>query len=141
VSRSFQDGPAVLRSAEHVEAQDLFSFLEKYQPMLGLLSAVDLDFLKCQGNPGVGRFRRKRAVIYFQYLRELCRDLRALPLWDAPRDAEAFIKLDKAAWMMQKMLVKLALEGALYYIGIPRRDTGLVRRWFESLDNLLSAVA
>ena len=100
-----------------------------------------MAWLSHQQYSDLGRFRRERAIIYFQYLGELCRDLRALPLWTAPNDPEAFIEMDKASWMIQKMLVKLALEGALYYIGIRRRDRGLVERFFQKLGNLLSAAA
>lgn len=124
-----------------MEAQDLSSFLQQYRPMLRLLSGADLVWLSQEQYSDLGHFRRERAAIYFQYLGELCRDLRALPLWAAPDDPEAFIELDKASWTMQKMLVKLALEGVLYYIGIPRRDSGLVERCFEKLGSLLSAAA
>jgi hypothetical protein len=124
-----------------MEAQDLSSFLEKYRPMLRLLSGADLAWLSQRQYSDLGHFRRERATIYFQYLGELCRDLRALPLWMAPNDPEAFIEMDKASWMIQKMLVKLALEGALYYLGIRRRDSRLVERCFEKLGNLLSAAA
>ncbi|HXA65007.1 MAG TPA: hypothetical protein VNV82_07640 [Bryobacteraceae bacterium] len=126
---------------ESIGTPNLSSFLEQYRPMLKLLSAADVNFLSRQQYSHVGHFRRERAAIYFQYLGELCRDLRALPLWMAPNDGEAFIELDKASWLMQKMLVKLALEGVLYYIGIPRRDSGRVQRCFERLGSLLSAAA
>ena len=126
---------------ESIGTQDLSSFLDQYRPMLKLLSAADVTFLKHQQYSDVGHFRRERAAIYFQYLGELSRDLRALPLWVAPNDGEAFIELDKASWLVQKMLVTLALEGVLYYIGFPRRDSGQVQRCFERLGRLLSAAA
>ena len=128
-------------SPEPVGTQDFSSFLEQYRPMLRLLSGPDLGWLSHEQYSDLGHFRRERAAIYFQYLGELCRDLRALPLWAGPNDPEAFIALDKASWTLQKMLVKLALEGVLYYIGIRRRDSGLVERCFEKLGNLLSAAA
>lgn len=124
---------------ESIGTPNLSSFLEQYLPMLKLLSAADVNFLSRQQYSNVGHFRRERAAIYFQYLGELCRDLRALPLWAAPNDGEAFIELDKSSWLMQKMLVKLALEGVLYYIGIPRRDSRRVQHCFEQLGRLLSA--
>jgi hypothetical protein len=131
--------PAAPLVPEPIGPLDLSSLLEQYRPMLKLLSAADVAFLSRQQYSNVGRFRRERAGIYFQYLGELCRDLRGLPLWAASNDLQAFIQLDKASWLMQKMLVKLALEGALYYLGIPRRDRG-VQRCFEQL-GLLSAAA
>jgi hypothetical protein len=109
--------------------------------MLRLLSSPELVWLKRHGYSDVHHFRRERTAIYFQYLGELCRDLRALSLWTAPQDADAFIELDRASWMMQKMLVRLALEGLLYYTGIRRRDSVLVERCFEKLGNLLTAAA
>jgi hypothetical protein len=109
--------------------------------MSRLLSNADLVYLKRQGYSGVGHFRREKSAIYFQYLGDLRRDMRALPLWTATQDAEAFIEMDKAYWAIQKMLVKLALEGVLYYLGIRRPDSRLVERCFERLGNLLSAAA
>jgi hypothetical protein len=109
--------------------------------MLRLLSAGDVLCLKRQGYPNVGHFRRERAAIYFRYLFELSRDLRALPLWTAPNDAEAFMELDKASWTIQKMLVQLAWAGVLYYLGIRRSDNGLVERCFQRLGNVLSVAA
>jgi len=109
--------------------------------MSRLLSSADLVYLKRQGYSSVGHFRREKASIYFQFLGDLCRDLRALPLWTATQDAEAFIEMDKASWAIQKMLVKLALEGALYYIGITRRDSRLVERCFDKLGKLLLSAA
>jgi hypothetical protein len=109
--------------------------------MLKLLSAADITFLGLQQYSNVSRFRREHTVIYFQYLGDLCRDLRALPLWAPSNDLQTFIELVKASWMMQKMLVKLALEGALYYLGIPRRDRSRVQRCFEQLGSLLSSAA
>src|SRR5579871_647074 len=131
----------VSRSAERFEAEDLISLLEPYRPMLKLLSYADLERLSSERCSSVGQFRRERAALYFQYLGNLCRDLRALPLWDAPRDAEAFIELDRASWKMQKMLACLALEGVLFYFGIERRDRSLVERCFETLGTLLTAAA
>ena len=142
MSRSIHDDPERVgsRRAEPIEAQNLSSFLEQYRPMLRLLSDPDLVWLSREKCTSVRRFRRERAAIYFQYLGDLSRDLRALPIWTVPRDAEAFIKMDKASWMMQKLLVKLALEGVLYYIGTGRHDRGTAR-CFEKLGNLLNAVA
>jgi len=122
-------------------SQDFSIFLEQYRPMLKLLSAADVAFVRQQQYSGVQHFRRERAAIYFQYLRDLYRDIRALPLWTAPQDGEAFIEMDKASWTTHKMMGKMALEGALYYVGIQRRDTGLVERCFEQLGSLFSAVA
>jgi hypothetical protein len=127
--------------AERPADQDLSSFLEQYRPMLRLLSADDVLCLKRRGYPNVGHFRRERTTIYFGYLFELWRDLRALPLWTAPNDAEAFRELDKASWTIQKMLIQLAWEGVLYYIGIRRSDSGLVERCFEKLGNMLNVAA
>jgi len=143
VLRLVNDDPQGIASVgpESIGTPNLSSFLEQYRPMLKLLSAADVNFLSRQQYSDVGHFRRERAAIYFQYLGELCRDLRALPLWAAPNDGAAFIELDKASWLMQKMLVKLALEGVLYYIGIPRRDSGRVQRCFERLGSLLNAAA
>jgi hypothetical protein len=126
---------------EPMRDSDLSSFLDEYRPMLRLLSAADIAFLRREGYSHIASFRRQRAVIYFQYLMGLCRDLRALPLWTAPHDAEAFMELDKAAWTVQKLLLKLALEGALYYIGVSRRDSSLTERCFEKLGTLLNAAA
>lgn len=137
--RSVHHEPTVV--AEHSAEQDLTTLLEQYRPMLRLLSAGDVLCLKQRGYPNVGHFRRERTAIYFGYLFELSRDLRTLPLWAAPNDAEAFMELDKASWTIQKMLVQLALEGLLYYIGILRRDSGLVERCFQRLGNVLSAAA
>jgi hypothetical protein len=109
--------------------------------MLRLLSNSDLVWLKRGRYSRLGHFRRERAAIYFRYLGELCRDLRELPLWTARQDAEAFIEMDKASWTMQKLLMMLALQGVLYYLGIRRRDTGLVERYLEELGSLLSAAA
>lgn len=128
-------------SGEEIEPQDLSSFLEQYRPMSRLLSSPDLEWLSRERYAEVAHFRRERAAIYFQYLRELRSDLRALPLWAAPQDAETFIELDKASWTVQMMLLKLALAGVLYYFGIPRRDSGVVERSFEKLQTLLSAAA
>ena len=136
--RSFPEKPTVV--AEH-SAEDLTSLLEHYRPMLRLLSAGDVLCLKRRGYPNVGHFRRERTAIYFGYLFELSRDLRALPLWTAPNDAEAFMELDKASWTIQRMLVQLAWAGLLYYIGIPRSDSALVERCFEKLGNMLSVAA
>jgi hypothetical protein len=151
VSRSVHEDPegVARRGAEqrtgpqqdHIETPDLSSFLEQYRPMLRLLSSADLSSLRRQGYSGMRQFRRERVAIYFQYLRELCRDLRALPVWEASNDAEAFIEMDKASWMMQKMLVKLAMEGLLYYVGIQQRDSRLVERCFEKLGRVLNAAA
>jgi hypothetical protein len=105
--------------------------------MLRLLSSSDHAWLSHQRYSKVGHFRRERATIYFQYLGDLCRDLRALPLWAARRDAEAF----RAGLKMHRMLLHLALEGLLSYIGIRRRDGSLVARTFEKLGSLLSAAA
>jgi hypothetical protein len=129
------------RAAEYFAAEDLSSFLDEYRPMLRLLSDSDTAWLSRKGYPNLGQFRRERAAIYFQYLGELCRDLRALPLWTASHDAEAFIEMDKASWTMQKLLLKLALEGVLYYFGFGRRDSGLIERCFEKLGTLLTAAA
>jgi hypothetical protein len=109
--------------------------------MLRLLSASDLLFLERRGYSAVPHFRRERAAIYFRYLFELFRDLRTLPLWTPSNDPEAFREMDKASWTMQRMLVQLAWEGALYYIGIRRSDSGVVARCFERLGNVLSAAA
>jgi hypothetical protein len=109
--------------------------------MARLLSSADLIYLKSQGYSGAGRFRRERVAVYFHYLGGLCRDLRALPLWTATQDAEAFIEMDKASWAIQKMLVKLALEGVLYYVGIRRSDSRLVERCFDKLGKLLLSAA
>lgn len=133
--------PAALEVPESAGPADLSSLLEQYGPMLKLLSTADIIFLGRQRYSNVSRFRRQRAAIYFQYLGELCRDLRGLPLWAASNDLHAFVELDKASWMKQTMLVKLALEGALYYLGIPRHDSGRVQRCFEQLGSLLSAAA
>ena len=143
MSRSVHDDAerVVLPTPEPIGTQDLSSFFEQYRPMLKLLSAGDVAFLTRHQYSGMRHFRRERAAIYFQYLGELCRDLRALPLWTAPHDAEAFVELDKASWTMQKTLVKLALEGVLYYVGIQRGDSGVPKRCFEKLQNLLSAAA
>ena len=122
-----------------LETQDLSSFLDQYRPMLRLLSTADLDLLKHHRHSDVRRFRRERTAIYYQYLGDLCHDLRALPLWTAPNDAEALKELDKASWMVEGMLAKLALEGLLYYFGIRRRDSLGVERCFERLGTLLSA--
>jgi hypothetical protein len=124
----------------HPAERDLTSLLQQYRPMLRLLSAADLLFLERQGYSAVRHFRRERAAIYFRYFFELCRDLRALPIWTAS-EPEAFVEMDKASWRMQKMLVQLAWEGVLYYIGIRRSDSGLVERCFERLGNVLSAAA
>jgi hypothetical protein len=139
VPRSVHKEPTVV--AEHSAKQDLTSLLEQYRPMLRLLSASDLLCLKRRGYPNVGHFRRERTAIYFQYLFELLRDLRALPLWTAPSDAEEFMELDKASWTMQKMLIQLAWAGVLYFIGIRRSDSSLVERCFEKLGNMLSVAA
>jgi len=143
MSRSaYQDTERVLaRDAGHIEALNLSAFLEQYRPMLKLLSHADLVCLKRRGYSKMGYFRRERARIYFQYLAELCRDLRALPLWTAPQDAEAFMELDRSSWLMQKTLVRLAWEGLLYYAGIPRRDEALMARCFQKLGNLLNVGA
>jgi hypothetical protein len=109
--------------------------------MLRLLSAADLLFLERRGYSAARRFRRERAAIYFRYLFELCRDLRTLPLWTPSNDPEAFREMDKASWTMQRMLVQLAWEGVLYYIGIRRSDSGVVERCFQRLGNALSAAA
>jgi hypothetical protein len=127
--------------ADSDESQDVYQLIDQYRPMLRLLSDSDLACVKRQGYLKTLRFRKERASIYFQYLGELCRDLRALPLWTATNDVEAFIELDKASWMMQKLLAKLALEGALYLAGIPRRDGALVKRCFDRLGKLLIAAA
>jgi hypothetical protein len=42
---------------------------------------------------------------------------------------------------MQKMLVPLAWEGVLYYIGIRQSGSGVVERCFQKLGNALSAAA
>jgi hypothetical protein len=143
VLRSVNDDPERLASLnpEPDGKQDFSAFLDQYRPMLKLLSAPDVAFLRCQHYSEVRHFRRERAAIYFEYLYDLYRDVRSLPLWTAPQDGEAFIELDKASWTTHKLLVKLALEGALYYVGIQRHDTDLVERCFEQLGSLFSAVA
>jgi hypothetical protein len=123
----------------HPAERELTSLLDQYRPMLRLLSAADLVFLKRRGYSAVRHFRRERAAIYFRYFFELCRDLRALPLWTPSNDLEAFREMDKASWTMQKMLVQLALAGVLYYIG--RSEGALVERCFQRLGNALSAAA
>jgi hypothetical protein len=109
--------------------------------MLRLLSAADLFFLEQRGYSAVRHFRRERAAIYFRYFFELCRDLRALALWAPSNAPEALREMDQASWTMQKMLVPLAWEGVLYYIGIRQTGSGVVERCFQKLGNALSAAA
>lgn len=125
----------------HRAERDLTSLLQQYRPMLRLLSAADLLFLEQRGYSAVRHFRRERAAIYFGYFFELCRDLRALPLWAPSNDPEAFREMDEASWTTQKMLVQLAWEGVLYSIGIRQRGSGEVERCFQKLGIVLSDAA
>ena len=124
-----------------VEAEHLSVLLDQYLPMLRLLSTDDLEWLVSQGYSGMAQFRKERAAIYFQYLRELHRDLRALPLWTISRNAKCFNEQDRISWLMYRTLFRLALEGVLYYVGIERRQRGLVERCFSQLGKVLSADA
>ncbi len=136
--------PSAHKKPEHVPpvaAERLSVLLDEYQPMMRLLSTEDLGWLESQGHSGVAQFRKQRAAIYFQYLGELHRDLRALPLWSASCDGESFIEQDRASWLMYRTLVRLAIEGVLYYIGIERREHGFVERCFNRLGALASADA
>ena len=149
--RSVQEEPERLagRSAQGrtgafpfpMAAPDLSDFFSQYRPMLRILSSADLVWLKGKRPSELRQFRKERTAIYFQYLGDLRRDLRALLVWAAPHDAQAFTEMDKASWTMYGLLVKLVLEGLLYYCGIQQRDNGAVERCFKQLGNVLSAAA
>ncbi len=123
-----------------VGAAPLSVLLDQYQPMLRLLCTEDLEWLVAHGYRGMAQFRKERSAIYFQYLRELHRDLRALPLWTLSGDTRCFIEQDRTSWLMYRTLFRLAVEGVLYYIGI-ERQRGLVERCFNQLGKLVSAGA
>ena len=120
---------------------DLSTILDQYRPMTRLLSAADLKWLGNRGYYRLSRFRKERAAIYFRYLVDLRRDLRALSVWEASGAAISFIEQDCASWLMSRTLFRLALEGVLYYIGIERRQNRLIESCFDELRVLLSAAA
>ena len=120
---------------------DLSTILDQYRPMTRLLSAADLKWLGNRGYYRLARFRKERAAIYFQYLGDLRRDLRALNVWEVSGAATSFIEQDCASWLMYRTLFRLALEGVLYYIGIERRQNRRIESCFDELRVLLSAAA
>jgi hypothetical protein len=103
--------PVVLRlycasRVEEITPEWLESFsVELYEPMEGLLSSRDFDFLKRQpgfDSAALRRFRRERLHIFRQYLNRMIRDFNRLQL--AARILVAHSSEDRSAQVLKRLV-------------------------------------